>query len=51
MPATATIKRARAAGALGVSVPTAERWWTFARAWLYAELEDEVPHRPGVAAT
>lgn len=29
-----------AAGALGVSVPTAERWWAFARAWLYAELFD-----------
>jgi RNA polymerase sigma factor (TIGR02999 family) len=27
-----------AAEALGVSVPTAERWWAFARAWLYAEL-------------
>ena len=30
-----------AATTLGVSVPTAERWWTFARAWLYAELEEE----------
>jgi RNA polymerase sigma factor (TIGR02999 family) len=27
-----------AASALGVSVPTAERWWTFARTWLYAEI-------------
>jgi RNA polymerase sigma factor (TIGR02999 family) len=27
-----------AADALGVSVPTAERWWAFARAWLYADL-------------
>ena len=29
-----------AAGALGVSVPTAERWWAFARSWLYTELAD-----------
>lgn len=28
-----------AAAALGVSVPTAERWWAFARTWLYAELD------------
>jgi RNA polymerase sigma factor (TIGR02999 family) len=27
-----------AADALGVSLPTAERWWTFARSWLYTEL-------------
>jgi RNA polymerase sigma factor (TIGR02999 family) len=27
-----------AAAALGISVATAERWWTFARAWLYSEL-------------
>jgi hypothetical protein len=26
-----------AATALGISVATAERWWTFARAWLYSE--------------
>ena len=30
-----------AAQALGVSLATAERYWTFARSWLYAELEDE----------
>jgi RNA polymerase sigma factor (TIGR02999 family) len=30
-----------AAAALGVSVPTAERWWTFARAWLLADLEGD----------
>ncbi|HVK18027.1 MAG TPA: ECF-type sigma factor [Fimbriiglobus sp.] len=29
-----------AAAALGVSVPTAERWWAFARTWLYADLSD-----------
>jgi RNA polymerase sigma factor (TIGR02999 family) len=28
------------ADALGVSVPTAERWWAFARAWLYTELSN-----------
>jgi RNA polymerase sigma factor (TIGR02999 family) len=32
---------AEAAAALGVSVPTAERWWAFARTWLYAELDEE----------
>jgi RNA polymerase sigma factor (TIGR02999 family) len=28
-----------AAAALGISVATAERWWTFARAWLYSKLQ------------
>jgi RNA polymerase sigma factor (TIGR02999 family) len=28
-----------AADSLGISVATAERWWTFARAWLYSELQ------------
>jgi RNA polymerase sigma factor (TIGR02999 family) len=28
-----------AADALGISIATAERWWTFARAWLYSELQ------------
>src|SRR5262245_36833278 len=28
-----------AASALGISVATAERWWTFARTWLYSELQ------------
>jgi RNA polymerase sigma factor (TIGR02999 family) len=28
-----------AAEALGISVPTAERWWRYARNWLYSELE------------
>jgi RNA polymerase sigma factor (TIGR02999 family) len=27
-----------AAASLGISVATAERWWTYARTWLYAEL-------------
>ena len=30
-----------AAAALGVSVATAERWWAYARTWLYAELKTE----------
>jgi RNA polymerase sigma factor (sigma-70 family) len=29
------------AAALGISLATAERWWTFAKAWLYAELSDD----------
>jgi RNA polymerase sigma factor (TIGR02999 family) len=35
-----------AAGVLGVSLATAERWWTFARTWLYSELSGE----PGAGA-
>jgi RNA polymerase sigma factor (TIGR02999 family) len=34
------LSMAEAAEALGVSLPTAQRWWAFARAWLYAELVD-----------
>src|SRR5262249_8602488 len=30
-----------AAAALGVSVATAERWWAFARTWLFSELQGE----------
>jgi len=30
-----------AAAALGISVATAERWWTYARAWLYSALQGE----------
>jgi RNA polymerase sigma factor (TIGR02999 family) len=33
----------QAAEALGVSLATAERYWTFAKAWLYSELADEPP--------
>jgi hypothetical protein len=29
-----------AARALDISLATAERYWTFARSWLYAELAD-----------
>jgi RNA polymerase sigma factor (TIGR02999 family) len=28
-----------AAAALGISVATAERWWTYARTWLFSELQ------------
>jgi RNA polymerase sigma factor (TIGR02999 family) len=35
-----------AALALGVSVPTAERWWAFARTWLYADLAGENSENP-----
>jgi RNA polymerase sigma factor (TIGR02999 family) len=30
-----------AADILGVSEPTVERWWAFARAWLYREIQSE----------
>jgi RNA polymerase sigma factor (TIGR02999 family) len=33
----------QAAEALGVSLATAERHWTFAKAWLYSELADQPP--------
>jgi RNA polymerase sigma factor (TIGR02999 family) len=32
------LSMSEAADALGVSLPTAERWWAFARSWLYTEL-------------
>lgn len=28
-----------AAQVLGISVPTADRWWNYSRAWLFAEIE------------
>jgi len=28
-----------AAEVLGISVPTADRWWNFSRAWLFEEIE------------
>jgi DNA-directed RNA polymerase specialized sigma24 family protein len=34
----AGLSNPEAAAALGVSLATAERWWAFARAWLYADL-------------
>jgi len=36
----AGLNSAEAAQALGVSLATAERYWAFARAWLYAELAE-----------
>lgn len=36
----AGLTMAEAAEALGISLATAERYWTFARTWLYAELTD-----------
>ena len=30
-----------AAEALGISLSTAERWWVFARTWLFTELQYE----------
>jgi RNA polymerase sigma factor (TIGR02999 family) len=37
-----------AAQALGISVATAERWWAYARTWLFAELggREEKPSNP-----
>ena len=33
------LTREEAAEALGISVPTADRWWNFSRAWLFEEIE------------
>jgi len=35
-----------AAAALGISLATAERYWTFARSWLYAEMADNPSFPP-----
>src|SRR5262249_50190527 len=35
-----------AAAALGMSVATAERWWTYARAWIYSDLHGGEKNRP-----
>ncbi len=40
----AGLTMAETAQVLGISLATAERYWTFARAWLYAEMAD--PDRP-----
>ena len=40
----------QAAQALGISEPTAQRYWTFARAWLYSEVES-LPAAEGEADT
>jgi RNA polymerase sigma factor (TIGR02999 family) len=33
------LKMEECAGVLGISVPTARRWWTYARAWLYQKIQ------------
>lgn len=38
----AGLSTAEAAEALGISVATAERWWSYARTWLYAELQSGI---------
>jgi RNA polymerase sigma factor (TIGR02999 family) len=38
-----------AAAALGISVATAERWWVFARTWLYADLAEATPEKSSEA--
>ena len=36
-----------AAAALKISVATAERWWAYARAWLFSELSGDAETAPG----
>jgi RNA polymerase sigma factor (TIGR02999 family) len=37
----------QAADALGISATTADRYWSYARAWLHAELKKDAPDRTG----
>jgi RNA polymerase sigma factor (TIGR02999 family) len=39
----AGLSMSEVAQALGISLPTAERYWAFARTWLYAELTADAP--------
>src|SRR5262249_59344707 len=39
----AGLSGSEAAAELGISDATAERWWTFARTWLYSELQGGGP--------
>lgn len=41
----AGLTMSEAAAVLGISLATAERYWTFARSWLYANLTDD-PRQP-----
>jgi RNA polymerase sigma factor (TIGR02999 family) len=41
----ARMSNPEAAAALGISVATAERWWAFARTWLYADLAEAAPEK------
>lgn len=44
----AGMTQAQIAECLGFSVATVERTWTFARAWLYAEIREDLGFSPGV---
>lgn len=37
----AGLTTAEAAQVLGISVPTADRWWNYSRAWLFEEIEGQ----------
>jgi RNA polymerase sigma factor (sigma-70 family) len=39
----AGLSMSEVAQTLGISLPTAERYWAFARTWLYAELTTDEP--------
>lgn len=41
----ARMSNPQAAAALSISVATAERWWAFARTWLYADLAEAAPEK------
>ena len=41
----ACMSNPEAAAALGISLATAERWWAFARTWLYADLAEADPEK------
>jgi RNA polymerase sigma factor (TIGR02999 family) len=41
----ARMSNPQAAAALGISVATAERWWAFARTWLFADLAEDAAEK------
>jgi RNA polymerase sigma factor (TIGR02999 family) len=45
------LSMAEAANVLGVSLATAERYWTFAKSWLFAELAVSRPRNPEKGAS
>jgi RNA polymerase sigma factor (TIGR02999 family) len=41
----AGMSNSEAAAALGISIPTAERWWAYARTWLFADLSNSASEK------
>jgi hypothetical protein len=43
-PERGAIAQQEAAEVLGISQTTAKRWWAYARAWLYDEIQSDSVH-------